>query len=100
MCLSFAYYIEKLNVSIHIGMGQYVNHIFLIRGGVVDIKPNKPKKKLRTDDIEIIFVNKPSANIWTKYRESVISANIEEHIPAHLQKLLLSEFVEAGLMAM
>jgi len=63
-------------------------------------KPNKPKKKNgRSYDVEIVFKNTPSLEDWRAFRESVISANMQEHIPEHLQQPLLDKFVEAGLMA-
>lgn len=62
-------------------------------------KPDKPKKDGRLYDVEITFKNKPSPESWRKFKESIISANLQEHVPAHLQKPLLDKFVDAGLMA-
>lgn len=62
-------------------------------------KAEKPKKRGRYHDIEIVFKNKLSPESWRKFRESVISANMQEHVPAHFQQPLLDKFVDVGLMA-
>ena len=63
------------------------------------IKQIKPNKRSQQCDIDIIFLNKPSPKTWMGYRESVISANLQAHVPTYLQKPLLDKFVEAGLMS-
>jgi len=59
----------------------------------------KKKKKSHSCDIKIVFNNRLSPESWRQFRESVISANVREHVPVHLQKPFLDKFVEAGLMA-
>lgn len=47
----------------------------------------------------VVFENKLEPAVYRRYLEQVISANLQEHVPAHQQESLLKEFVKAGLMA-
>lgn len=56
------------------------------------------KRKKKEDDFQIVFKNDLSPELWRQFQEGVISANLKEQVPAHLQEQLVDKFVEAGLM--
>lgn len=57
------------------------------------------KKKKEEPDFQIVFKNDLPKELWRQFQEGVISANLKEQVPAHLQEELVDKFVEAGLMA-
>ena len=62
-----------------------------------EMKKSKSWKE-RGQDIQIIFNNAPSPELWSDFRHKVFAANMREHVPAHQQQQLLKQFVAAGLM--
>ena len=57
------------------------------------------KKKKKKPEFQIIFMNDLSPELFRRFQEDVISANLKEQVPSHMREGLIDRFVEAGLMA-
>lgn len=56
------------------------------------------RKEKKEQEFKIVFENDIDPELFREFREGIISANIQEYVPAHQQEELLNKFVEAGLM--
>ena len=74
------------------------NEITIKQDDFQEVNPKAVKKKREPFTMEVAFVQKPSEVVeaFREYKEQVITANIREHIPQHMQSDLLNQFAKEG----